>query len=63
MYLGEIKILLLGNLGVGKTSLINIFAGKEFHSNSKFSSLYKYLDINNNFYNINLIGQKGRISS
>ena len=54
MYLGEIKVLLLGNLGVGKTSLINIFAGKEFNSNSKFSSLYKKLDINNNFYNINL---------
>ena len=54
MYLGEIKVLLLGNLGVGKTSLINIFAGKEFNSNSEFSSLYKYLDINNNFYNINL---------
>ena len=31
MYFGEIKVLLLGNLGVGKTSLINIFAGKEFN--------------------------------
>ena len=59
MYLGEIKVLLLGNLGVGKTSLINIFAGKEFNSNSKFSSLYKYLDINNNFYNIKLLDTMG----
>ena len=53
---GEIKVLLLGNLGVGKTNLINIFVGKEFNSNStsKFSSLYKYLEINNRHYRINL---------
>ena len=51
---GEIKVLLLGNLGVGKTNLINIFVGKEFNSNSKFSSLYKYIEIDNHYYRINL---------
>ena len=62
---GEIKVILLGDSGVGKTNLINIVTGKEFNENeiitiaSSFSK--KIININGNEYNINLwdtIGQE-----
>ena len=53
-----IKIILIGESGVGKTNLINVFFGKEFNPNTMSSSSSyffegKYTYNNNNyFYNI-----------
>ena len=61
----EIKVILLGDSGVGKTNLINIVTGKEFNENENVSianSLSKkIIKLNENEYKINLwdtIGQE-----
>ena len=56
MYPNEIKILLLGNLGVGKTQLINTFLGNDFNSlpNSNYN-FFKHINIDNHSYNLNFL--------
>ena len=60
----EIKVVLLGNCGVGKTNLILIYEGKDFEPNSftNFSSSLsqKKLEINNKTYEINLWDTAGQ---
>ena len=65
MNLNEIKIILLGGSGVGKTSLINIVLGKNFFdhilSTMNLTYLVKKIYINNKEYKLNLwdtIGQE-----
>ena len=62
---GEIKIILLGESGVGKTNLINILMGIPFNDNEKSSASNSYSEkkvtINNKLYKLNLwdtIGQE-----
>ena len=62
---GEIKIILLGESGVGKTNLINILMGLPFNDNEKTSASSSYSEkkvtINNKLYKLNLwdtIGQE-----
>ena len=61
----EIKVILVGNIGTGKTSLINTSIGLEFKErveSTQFSSIMqKNITINNKEYLINLwdtIGQE-----
>ena len=54
----DIKVILLGNVGVGKSNLINVYVGEKFNPNSLSnltSSLFqKELTINNQQYEISL---------
>ena len=61
----EIKVILIGDSGVGKTNLINIAMGNEFNDNEKTTSTatfsVKKMKINGKEYNLNLwdtIGQE-----
>ena len=61
----EIKVILLGNTGVGKTNLINIATGNKFNEDEKATAAASYsvikIEIDNKYYNINLwdtIGQE-----
>ena len=60
----EIKAVLVGNSGVGKTNLINVCTGKTFNEKSKptncCSLLQKPLEINNLKYSINLWDTMGQ---
>ena len=60
----EIKAVLVGNSGVGKTNLINVCTGKTFNEKSKptncCSLLQKSLEINNLKYKINLWDTMGQ---
>ena len=60
----EIKAVLVGNSGVGKTNLINVCTGKTFNPKSKptncCSLLQKPLEINNLKYSINLWDTMGQ---
>ena len=59
-----IKIILLGDSGVGKTNLINVCVGQSFNADSKptncCSLLTKPLEIKNNKYKINLWDTMGQ---
>ena len=61
----EIKVILLGNSGVGKTNLINIAIGNEFNEEEKTTTAstfaIKHLSVNSKDYILNLwdtIGQE-----
>ena len=60
----DIKVILLGNAGVGKSNLINVYVGEKFNSNSLSnltSSLFqKKLIINNQQYDISLWDTAGQ---
>ena len=60
----EIKAILVGNSGVGKTNLINVCTGQTFNAKSKptncCSLLQKPLEINNLKYKINLWDTMGQ---
>jgi small GTP-binding protein len=60
----EIKVVLLGNCGVGKTNLILIYEGKKFEPNSitNFSTSLsiKKIEINNKAYEISLWDTAGQ---
>ena len=60
----EIKVILVGDSGVGKTNLINVCVGKDFNSYTKpsisSSLLQKNLIINNLNYIINLWDTMGQ---
>ena len=62
----EIKAILAGGSGVGKTNLINVTIGKEFCQGSKTTSccsmVQKHLVINDNKYLINLWDTMGQES-
>ena len=62
----EIKAILVGGSGVGKTNLINVTVGKEFNpastSTSCCSMVQKHLVINNNKFLINLWDTMGQES-
>ena len=60
----EIKAILVGSSGVGKTNLINVCVGQSFNADSKptncCSLLTKPLEIKNNKYKINLWDTMGQ---
>ena len=60
----DIKVILLGNVGVGKSNLINVYIGQKFNPNSLSnltSSLFqKELIINNQQYDISLWDTAGQ---
>ena len=60
----EIKAILVGSSGVGKTNLINVSVGQGFNETSKptncCSLLQKYLEINNIKYIINIWDTMGQ---
>ena len=60
----DIKVILLGNVGVGKSNLINVYVGEKFNPNSLSnltSSLFqKELTINNQQYEISLWDTAGQ---
>jgi len=62
----EIKAILVGGSGVGKTNLINVTIGNQFCEGSKTtnccSMVQKYLVINNNKFQINLWDTMGQES-
>ena len=64
-YIAEIKVILIGNGGVGKTNLINISVGKGFNEEEKSTTANSFLSktilIDNKKYRLNLwdtIGQE-----
>ena len=63
-YKQDIKTILLGSSGVGKTCLINSLIGVEFneHTVSTISTTYvlKYYNINSNKYQVNLWDTAGQ---
>ena len=42
-YIAEIKVILIGNGGVGKTNLINISVGKGFNEEEKSTTANSFL--------------------
>ena len=61
---GVIKIILLGESGVGKTALINVYYGDPFceyiPSNQQSLFIFKRININNNNYNIQVWDTAGQ---